>query len=67
MTPLEAIRAATLVNAELLRMSGQIGTLQPGAYADIIAVRGDPLADVRTLEQPLWVMKGGSVASVSQR
>ena len=62
MTPLEAIRAATLVNAELLRMTGQIGTLKPGAFADVIAVQGDPLADVRTLEHPVWVMKGGSIA-----
>jgi imidazolonepropionase-like amidohydrolase len=63
MTPLEAIRAATLVNAELLRMTGQIGTLKPGAFADVIAVQGDPLADVRTLEHPVWVMKGGSIAA----
>jgi imidazolonepropionase-like amidohydrolase len=67
MTPLQAIRAATLVNADLLRMTGQIGTLQPGAYADVIAVQGDPLADIRALEHPLWVMKGGSVASGDAR
>jgi imidazolonepropionase-like amidohydrolase len=63
MTPLAAIRSATLVNAELLRMEGRIGTLRPGAFADIIAVRGDPLGDVRTLEAPVWVMKAGEVVA----
>ena len=65
MSPLAAIRAATVVNAELLRMEGRIGTLRPGASADIIAVRGDPLADVRALETPVWVMKAGEVVSGS--
>ncbi len=62
MTPLQAIRSATLVDAQLLRMEGQIGTLRPGAYADVVAVRGNPLDDVRVLEAPVWVMKGGWVA-----
>jgi imidazolonepropionase-like amidohydrolase len=65
MSPLAAIRAATVVNAELLRMEGRIGTLRPGAYADIIAVRGDPLGDVHTLEAPVWIMKSGEVVSGS--
>jgi imidazolonepropionase-like amidohydrolase len=43
-------------------MEGRIGTLAPGAFADLVAVAGDPLADVRTVEQPLWVMKEGKVA-----
>ncbi len=47
MTPLQAIQAATVVNARLLRREGKIGTLKPGAFADLIAVPGDPLADVR--------------------
>ena len=59
MTPLQAIQAATVTNAKLLRMEGRIGTLAPGAHADLIAVAGDPLRDVRTLEQPVFVMKGG--------
>jgi imidazolonepropionase-like amidohydrolase len=63
MTPLQAIRSATLVDAELLRMEGRIGTLKAGAYADVIAVDGDPLADIRALEHPVWVMKGGKVAA----
>lgn len=59
MTPLAAIQAATLVNARLLRAEGKVGTLKPGAFADLVAVAGNPLADVRTLEKPLFVMKGG--------
>jgi imidazolonepropionase-like amidohydrolase len=61
MTPLDAIRSATVVNAELLRMTGKIGTLRSGAYGDLIAVAGDPLVDVRTLERPVWIMKSGEV------
>jgi imidazolonepropionase-like amidohydrolase len=63
MSPLAAIRSATVVNADLLRMEGRIGTLRAGAWADIIAVRGDPLADVRALETPVWIMKAGEVVS----
>jgi imidazolonepropionase-like amidohydrolase len=59
MTALQAIQAATLVDAKLLRMEGKIGTLRPGAFADLIAVRGDPLQNIRTLEQPVFVMKDG--------
>ncbi len=62
MTPLSALRCATTVAAQLLRMEGRIGTLTPGAWADLVAVAGDPLADVRTVERPLWVMKEGKVA-----
>jgi imidazolonepropionase-like amidohydrolase len=59
MTPLQAIQSATVVNAKLLRMEGKIGTVKPGAFADLIAVAGNPLQDVRTLEKPAFVMKGG--------
>ena len=67
MSPLQAIRSATLVDAELLRMEGKVGTLRPGAAADIVAVRGDPLSDVRVLETPTWVMKAGAVVSGKAR
>jgi imidazolonepropionase-like amidohydrolase len=67
MSPLAAIRAATVVNAELLRMEGRIGTLRAGAWADIIAVSGDPLADVRVLEAPVWIMKAGEVVRETER
>jgi imidazolonepropionase-like amidohydrolase len=67
MKPLEAIRAATTVAAELLRMEGQIGTLTPGAYADIIAVDGNPLEDIAALQRVRFVMKGGSAAETPLR
>jgi imidazolonepropionase-like amidohydrolase len=50
MTPLQAIRAATLEPAKLLRKESEFGRIAPGLYADIIAVEGDPLADVTALE-----------------
>ena len=61
MTPIEAIRSATTVAAELLGMTGQVGALEPGAFADIVAVVGDPLADVKTLSGVDFVMKGGEI------
>jgi imidazolonepropionase-like amidohydrolase len=61
MTPIEAIRSATTVAAELLGMTGQVGTLEPGAFADVVAVSGDPLADVAQLSRIDFVMKGGEV------
>ncbi len=59
MTPLQAIRAATLNGAEALSMTGDVGTIAVGRYADLIAVDGDPLADVRQLEHVDAVVKGG--------
>ena len=61
MTPTQAIRAATINGADALGLKGQIGALAAGHYADIIAVQGDPLADVRVLENVQFVMKGGEV------
>lgn len=61
MTPVRALQSATLVNARLLRMEGKVGTLAPGAFADVLAVRGDPTKDVRVLERPILVVKGGEV------
>jgi imidazolonepropionase-like amidohydrolase len=61
MSPREAIRAATTSAAEMLGMSGQIGVIAPGAYADIVAVVGDPLADVSVLKGIAFVMKDGKV------
>ena len=61
MTPLQAIQSATLTAAQLLRLEDRAGTLQPGKWADIIAVDGNPLEDVTTLEQVRFVMKGGRV------
>jgi imidazolonepropionase-like amidohydrolase len=59
MTPMQAIQSATVNAADALGLAGQVGELSPGAYADIIAVADDPLADVRALERVSFVMKGG--------
>ncbi len=61
MTPMQAIQSATTRAAELLDMRGQLGVVAPGAYADVIAVAGDPLADVHALQQVQFVMKDGVV------
>lgn len=61
MTPLEAVQAATVVAADHLRISEQAGRIAPGRPADIVAVQGDPLADVTALETMAFVMKGGVV------
>jgi imidazolonepropionase-like amidohydrolase len=61
MTPMAAIQSATTKAAEMLEMSGRLGVIAPGAYADIVAVRADPLADVRELERVFFVMKDGKV------
>jgi imidazolonepropionase-like amidohydrolase len=62
MKPVEAIQAATVSAADLLGWADKVGSLETGHYADIIAVSGDPTADVRTLEAVKFVMKGGLVA-----
>ncbi|MGH9537423.1 MAG: amidohydrolase family protein [Terriglobales bacterium] len=61
MTPIEALRAATVNGSELLGRSSEIGTLEPGKFADIVAVDGDPLADITVMEKVVFVMKGGEV------
>jgi imidazolonepropionase-like amidohydrolase len=61
MPPLEAIKAATWNAADLIGDTADIGSVQPGRYADIIAVDGDPLKDVTVLEHVPFVMKGGVV------
>jgi imidazolonepropionase-like amidohydrolase len=60
MSPMEAIRSATSRAAEMLDMSGQIGVIAPGAFADVIGVGSDPLQDIRTLQNVSFVMKDGS-------
>ena len=59
MTPMQAIRAATMNGAEALGMTADVGAIAVGRYADIIAVDGDPLTDVRQLEGVDAVVKGG--------
>jgi imidazolonepropionase-like amidohydrolase len=61
MPPLEAIRAATTNAAELIGWEDNVGELEPGKYADLISVEGDPLNDITVLQHVRFVMKGGSV------
>jgi imidazolonepropionase-like amidohydrolase len=61
MTPAEAIQAATISAADLIGRSGDVGILTAGHYADLIAVKDDPLAHVEVLEHVGLVMKGGAV------
>jgi imidazolonepropionase-like amidohydrolase len=61
MTPMQAIRAATSVAAELLGMQDKIGAVEAGKWADIIAVEADPLQEVSALERVSFVMKGGVI------
>ena len=65
MTPLAAIQTATVNDADLLGWSDKVGTIEAGKFADLIAVDGDPLADVTTLERVKFVMKGGDVVKNS--
>jgi imidazolonepropionase-like amidohydrolase len=61
MTPIQAIRSATTTAAEMLGMQNDVGAVATGKYADIVAVKGDPLADISLLEKIDFVMKGGEI------
>jgi imidazolonepropionase-like amidohydrolase len=61
MTPLQAIQSATIVASDLLERRNDFGAIEPGKYADIIAVTGDPLRDISELERVRFVMKSGEV------
>jgi imidazolonepropionase-like amidohydrolase len=61
MTPAQALKSATSSAAGLLGMQNEIGTIETGKYADIVAVPGDPLADVAVMQKVDFVMKGGVV------
>ena len=61
MTPAQALRSATVTAAELMGVKDSLGTVEPGKLADIVAVPGDPLADVSVMEKVDFVMKGGVV------
>ena len=61
LTPMQAIQSATVSAADLLGWSDRVGSIEPGRFADIIAVNGDPVADVSVLEHVSFIMKGGQV------
>jgi imidazolonepropionase-like amidohydrolase len=61
MSPLDAIRTGTVTSAEMLGWSDRLGTIEPGKIADIVAVEGDPLADISVLEHVRFVMKDGAI------
>jgi imidazolonepropionase-like amidohydrolase len=67
MTPVQAIRAATSNAADLIGRAQEVGTIEPGKYADIIAVNADPLSDVRALEKVDFVMKGAQSTKTQGR
>ena len=61
MTPMQAIQSATIEAARLMRKETEIGSIAPGRFADLIAVKGDPLTDIRVLEKVDFVMKDGKI------
>jgi imidazolonepropionase-like amidohydrolase len=61
MPPLDIIRAVTTSAAEMLGWQDRIGAIEPGKFADLVAVAGDPLADITELERVRFVMKDGQV------
>jgi imidazolonepropionase-like amidohydrolase len=61
LTPLQSIQTGTVNAADLLGWSDRVGSVEPGKFADIVAVEGDPLKDITLLQRPMFVMKGGVV------
>ena len=67
MTPLQALQAATINGAELLSLDKDLGTIEPGKFADLVAVPSNPLDDITTMEHVAWVMKAGKVVKTLEQ
>ena len=65
--PMEVIQSATLWPARFLGRSGEFGTVEAGAYADLVMVRGDPLTDMTVVRDPVLIVKGGEVVGGTGR
>jgi len=61
MTSVQALQAATFEDAELMGWQDRVGSLEAGKFADLVAVQGDPLADITEMERVKFVMKGGNI------
>ncbi len=61
MTPTQALLAATSVNARIIRMQDQLGSIRSNVYADMVAVTGDPTKDITVVRNVRFVMKGGTI------
>jgi imidazolonepropionase-like amidohydrolase len=66
MRPAEALQAATVNASQLLGLNDQIGSLEPGKFADVVAVSGDPLSDIKAINNVVFVMKGGEIIKPAQ-
>jgi imidazolonepropionase-like amidohydrolase len=61
MKPLEVLRSATAINAAIFGLGSRVGSISPGLFADLLVVRGDPVASIASLRQVQWVMKDGKI------
>jgi imidazolonepropionase-like amidohydrolase len=61
MAPVDALRAGTSVDAELLGIQNRVGTLEPGKLADVVVIPGDPIQNIRQIEKIVFVMKEGVI------
>ena len=64
---MDVITSATSVNATIIGWQDSVGSLEPGKFADVIAVPGNPLDDISAMERVVWVMKGGEVIRMDAR